>query len=116
MLSISVYLSVGVPASRTIASPLPEDTHEDRVEAMRVLSAGNTIMIVLLGLVLVLQVSPSTVSREGASDAKVADVHAPANACPAGRRGVRETCRGQGRRVGEAAGPQSRCIRWSGRD
>ena len=32
------------------------DTYSDRVEAMRVLAAGNTIMMLLLGFVLALQV------------------------------------------------------------
>ncbi|KAI0953829.1 hypothetical protein AcV7_007248 [Taiwanofungus camphoratus] len=83
VLSISVYLSVGVPASRTIASPLPEDTHEDRVEAMRVLSAGNTIMIVLLGAVLVLQAGEEYARRveaKGAASAKPLDPKAGASA------------------------------------
>ncbi|OCH91023.1 hypothetical protein OBBRIDRAFT_775931 [Obba rivulosa] len=53
--SVAVYLAVGVPASRAIATPLEEHTREDQIEALRVLSAGNTIIIVLLGLVLVLQ-------------------------------------------------------------
>lgn len=51
-----MYLSVGVPACRTVAHPLPVDTREDQIEALRVLSAGNTIIIVLLGAVLALQV------------------------------------------------------------
>lgn len=33
------------------------DTREDRIEAMRILAAGNTIIMVLLGAVLCLQVS-----------------------------------------------------------
>lgn len=55
--AIAVYLSVGVPASRTVANPIEGvDTREDQVEALRLLSAGNTIIIVLLGAVLVMQV------------------------------------------------------------
>lgn len=53
--AIAVYLAVGVPASRALASPLEGETREDQIEALRVLSAGNTIIVVLLGLVLVLQ-------------------------------------------------------------
>jgi len=53
--AITVYLSVGIPASRTLASPLDQVTRSDQVEALRILSAGNTIMIVLLGAVLALQ-------------------------------------------------------------
>ena len=57
MFAISVYLSVGVPACRTIANPIEGvDTREDQIEALRILSAGNTIIIVLLGAVLALQV------------------------------------------------------------
>ena len=57
MFAISVYLSVGVPACRTIAQPVEGvDTREDQIEALRVLSAGNTIIIALLGAVLALQV------------------------------------------------------------
>ena len=57
--AISVYLSVGVPACRTIATPVEGvDTREDQIEALRILSAGNTIIIVLLGAVLALQVRP----------------------------------------------------------
>ncbi|KAI0641874.1 Shr3 amino acid permease chaperone [Trametes meyenii] len=54
--SLAVYLTVGIPACRTVADPVPNvDTKDDQVEALRVLSAGNTIIIVLLGAVLVLQ-------------------------------------------------------------
>lgn len=56
MFSVSVYLTVTVPALRTIAAPLPEDTREGRIEAVRVLSAGNIIMIFALIGVLALQV------------------------------------------------------------
>lgn len=55
--ALSVYLSVGLPASRTIATPVEGvDTREDQIEALRLLSAGNTIIIALLGMVLALQV------------------------------------------------------------
>ena len=55
--ALSVYLSVGLPASRTIATPVEGvDTREDQIEALRLLSAGNTIIIALLGGVLALQV------------------------------------------------------------
>jgi hypothetical protein len=52
-----MYVAVTIPALRTIVTPLEDvDTHEDQIEALRVLSAGNTIIIVMLGLILVLQV------------------------------------------------------------
>ncbi|KAI0629200.1 Shr3 amino acid permease chaperone [Trametes polyzona] len=54
--ALAVYLTVGIPACRTVADPVPDvDTQDDRVEALRVLSAGNTIIIVLLGAILALQ-------------------------------------------------------------
>ena len=55
--AIAVYLAVTIPALRTIVTPAEVDTREDRIEAMRVLAAGNTIMMVILGAILVLQVS-----------------------------------------------------------
>jgi hypothetical protein len=55
--ALSVYLSVGLPASRTIATPVEGiDTREDQIEALRLVSAGNTIVIALLAGVLLLQV------------------------------------------------------------
>ncbi|KAL7280830.1 LOW QUALITY PROTEIN: hypothetical protein ACG7TL_005774 [Trametes sanguinea] len=54
--ALAIYLTVGIPACRTVVDPVPDvDTHADQVEALRVLSAGNTIIIVLLGGILVLQ-------------------------------------------------------------
>ncbi|KZT70744.1 hypothetical protein DAEQUDRAFT_764322 [Daedalea quercina L-15889] len=53
--AMAVYITVGVPASRSVAAPRPEDTRKDQIEALRVLSAGNTIIIVCLGAVLALQ-------------------------------------------------------------
>jgi hypothetical protein len=41
---------------RTIVIPTKEDTESDRVEALRVLSAGNTLIILCLVGVLLLQV------------------------------------------------------------
>ncbi|KAI0716016.1 Shr3 amino acid permease chaperone [Cerioporus squamosus] len=54
--SLAVYLTVGIPACRTVADPVTDvDTEQDRVEALRILSAGNTIIILLLGGILALQ-------------------------------------------------------------
>ncbi|EPT00948.1 hypothetical protein FOMPIDRAFT_1023502 [Fomitopsis schrenkii] len=53
--AMAVYLSVGIPASRSVAVPRAEDTRQDQIEALRVLSAGNTIIIACLGAVLALQ-------------------------------------------------------------
>ncbi|KAI8996361.1 Shr3 amino acid permease chaperone [Trametes punicea] len=53
---LAVYLTVGIPACRTVADPVPDvDTKEDQIEALRILSAGNTIIIVLFGAILALQ-------------------------------------------------------------
>ena len=53
-----MYLSVTLQSLRTIVTPVEGvDTREDRVEAMRILAAGNTIIILLLGVILALQVS-----------------------------------------------------------
>ncbi|KAF8899652.1 Shr3 amino acid permease chaperone [Gymnopilus junonius] len=54
--AIAVYLTVTVSCLRTIADPVKGvDTREDQVLAMRVLSAGNIIVIGCLLLVLFLQ-------------------------------------------------------------
>jgi len=57
--SIVVYLTVTINSLRTIVTPIHDvDTREDQVMAMRVLSAGNVIIIVALVLILALQVTP----------------------------------------------------------
>ncbi|PSR73796.1 hypothetical protein PHLCEN_2v10366 [Hermanssonia centrifuga] len=67
--AIAVYLSVGVPASRTVATPVEGvDTREDQVEALQILSAGNTIIIVLLGAVLALQAGEEYARRAEAKE------------------------------------------------
>ncbi|KAF8074769.1 Shr3 amino acid permease chaperone [Lyophyllum atratum] len=58
--SIAVYITVTIPALQAIVTPLEaventQDAEEDRVQAIRVLSAGNVIVMVLLGAILVLQ-------------------------------------------------------------
>jgi hypothetical protein len=56
--ALAVYITVGIPSSRTVAVPVVGvDTREDQIEALRILSAGNTIIIALLGAVLALQVT-----------------------------------------------------------
>lgn len=60
--SIAVYITVTIPALQTIVTPLPDvDTREDQVGALSVLSAGNVIIMFLLGAILVLQVRLDTV-------------------------------------------------------
>ena len=104
--ALSVYLSVGLPASRTIAAPVEGvDTRADQIEALRLLSAGNTIIIALLGMVLALQVRCRSPSLEALTSPRPKFRGAD---CPfrsrarvigvafAGRRGVRQARRGQG--------------------
>ena len=56
---IVVYLTVTISSLRTIVNPIHDvDTREDQVMAMRVLSAGNVIIIIALVLILALQVTP----------------------------------------------------------
>lgn len=58
MFGVVVYLTVTVNSLRTIVNPVENvDTREDQVEAMRILSAGNVIIVACLGLILSLQVS-----------------------------------------------------------
>ncbi len=65
MFAIAVYLTVIIPTLRTIAEPLEEETREDRIEAMRVLSAANVIIVVCLGGILALQVSELSWGNDG---------------------------------------------------
>jgi len=52
-----MYITVTIPSIRTVVTPVEGvDTREDQIEALRVLSAGNTLIMVLLGGVLALQV------------------------------------------------------------
>lgn len=53
---IIIYSSVTITGLRTIVVPVPEDTEKDRTEALKVLSAGNTLIILCLVGVLLLQV------------------------------------------------------------
>lgn len=55
--AIAMYITVTIPAIQTVVTPVVGvDTREDQIEAVRVLSAGNTLIMVLLGGILVLQV------------------------------------------------------------
>ncbi len=54
-----LYTTVVIPGIRTVAVPLESETREDQVEALRVLAAGNTLIVLCLGLVLALQVCVS---------------------------------------------------------
>ncbi|GJJ11272.1 hypothetical protein Clacol_005504 [Clathrus columnatus] len=52
---IIIYSSVTITGLRTIVVPAAEDTKEDQVEALRILSAGNTLIALCLVGVLLLQ-------------------------------------------------------------
>jgi hypothetical protein len=56
ILALAVYVTVTIPSLRTIVTPVAGETRNDKIEAMRVLSAGNTIIVVILVGVLLLQV------------------------------------------------------------
>ncbi|KAJ7126611.1 Shr3 amino acid permease chaperone [Mycena crocata] len=66
---LAVYLTVVVPMLRTIAAPLETETRADQTEAMTVLSAGNVIIMVCLGLVLGLQAGQEYAKRADAREA-----------------------------------------------
>ncbi|KIM32798.1 hypothetical protein M408DRAFT_313003 [Serendipita vermifera MAFF 305830] len=52
---IMLYTTVVIPGIRTVVNPIPEETRQDQVEALRVLAAGNTLIVICLGLVLAFQ-------------------------------------------------------------
>jgi len=56
VLAIAVYATVTIPTLKTVVEPLEVDSPEDRILALRVLSASNVITILLLGVLLTLQV------------------------------------------------------------
>lgn len=61
---IVVYLTVTVQSLRTIVDPLPGvDSRDDQLMALKVLSAGNVIIIGCLGLILTLQAGQVWASR-----------------------------------------------------
>lgn len=62
---IAVYLTVTIPSLRTIVTPLEQvENRGDQVDAMRVLSAGNIIIIICLGLILALQAGQEYARRK----------------------------------------------------
>jgi len=70
MFGVVVYLTVTINSLRTIVNPVENvDTREDQIEAMRVLSAGNVIMVACLALILVLQAGQELVKRAEANAA-----------------------------------------------
>ncbi|EJU03905.1 hypothetical protein DACRYDRAFT_29583, partial [Dacryopinax primogenitus] len=53
--SLAMYISVAIPSIRTVVDPLPEDTPQDREDALGVLGAANVIIALLLFGILGLQ-------------------------------------------------------------
>lgn len=56
LLGVILYISVTIPTLRTVVTPLEVDTVQDQREALAVLSASNTLIILCLIGVLFLQV------------------------------------------------------------
>lgn len=86
-----LYTTVVIPGIRTVADPLPDETRQDQTEALRVLAAGNTLIVICLGLVLAFQGGQEWARRTEAKllataatseDKKVEAVPAPAEAVP----------------------------------
>ncbi|EAU90130.1 hypothetical protein CC1G_05668 [Coprinopsis cinerea okayama7 len=66
--AIAVYLGVTIPGLRTIVLPVAEVESPDvQVEALRVLAAGNIIMIACLGFVLTAQAGQEWARRSEAN-------------------------------------------------
>ncbi|KIK07728.1 hypothetical protein K443DRAFT_672990 [Laccaria amethystina LaAM-08-1] len=62
---IAVYLTVTIPSLRTIVTAVEQvDSRGEQVDAMRVLSAGNVIIIICLGLILALQAGQEYARRK----------------------------------------------------
>ncbi|KNZ71629.1 Secretory component protein SHR3 [Termitomyces sp. J132] len=75
MFGIAVYLTVTIPALKAIVAPLEGVDYtleggEDRVQAIRVLSAGNIIVMVCLGGILCLQAGQEYARRTEAKALK----------------------------------------------
>jgi len=72
MFGVILYASVTVPALRLIVTPTEEDSRGDRVESLRILAAGNTLIAICLVGVLVLQAGQEYAKRaEAASLRKI---------------------------------------------
>ncbi|KAF8801266.1 hypothetical protein BYT27DRAFT_7115308 [Phlegmacium glaucopus] len=70
MFGVVVYLTVSINCLRTIVNPVENvDTREDQIMAMRILSAGNVIIVACLGLILTLQAGQEWVKRAEANAA-----------------------------------------------
>ncbi|KZT56792.1 hypothetical protein CALCODRAFT_410531, partial [Calocera cornea HHB12733] len=61
--SIAMYISVAIPSIRTVVEPLPEDTPQDREDALGVLGAANVLIALLLVGILGLQAGQEYAKR-----------------------------------------------------
>ncbi|KAG9100890.1 hypothetical protein FRC06_003571 [Ceratobasidium sp. 370] len=52
---VILYAAVVIPALRIIVTPLPTDSRNEQIESLRILAAGNTLIIICLVAVLFLQ-------------------------------------------------------------
>ncbi|KAJ2931828.1 hypothetical protein H1R20_g5267, partial [Candolleomyces eurysporus] len=67
LFGVVVYISVVIPGLQAIAKPVKDvDTRDVQIEALRVLSAGNVIIIASLLLVLLLQAGQEYARRTDA--------------------------------------------------
>ena len=73
-----LYTTVVIPGIRTVADPIPEETRQDQTEALRVLAAGNTLIVICLGLVLALQAGQEWARRTEAKSLEAATRSPPA--------------------------------------
>ncbi|KAF9256206.1 hypothetical protein L218DRAFT_936937 [Marasmius fiardii PR-910] len=68
---MAVYITVIVPMLGTTVAPAEVDTELDRLEAMRVLSAANVIVVICLGAILTLQAGQAYVNRTVLKEQKI---------------------------------------------
>lgn len=73
-----LYTTVVIPGIRTVADPIEEETRQDQTEALRVLAAGNTLIVICLGLVIALQAGQEWARRTEAKALADAAATAPA--------------------------------------
>jgi imidazoleglycerol phosphate synthase glutamine amidotransferase subunit HisH len=75
---VMLYTTVVIPGIRTVADPIEEETRQDQTEALRVLAAGNTLIVICLGLVIALQAGQEWARRTEAKALADAAATAPA--------------------------------------
>ena len=74
---VMLYTTVVIPGIRTVADPVEEETRQDQTEALRVLAAGNTLIVICLGLVIALQAGQEWARRTEAKALADATAAAP---------------------------------------